>query len=731
MNRPIYLDYNASTPLLPEVIQAIQPYLTSGFGNPSSTHYFGRESRRAIENARQQVAALINADPEEIIFTSGGTESNNLAIRGIAALHPGGHIITSTIEHPAVLEVCRFLEKQGYEISYIGVDATGRVDPQQVAAAIQSNTCLISIMLANNEVGTLQPIRAIVALAHRYNIPVHTDAAQALGKVAVDVQTLGVDLLSIAGHKMYAPKGIGALFIRHGLPIAPLIFGAGHEHGLRPGTENVLEIVGLGAAADYLNKNFHLVKSHIEQLGELFYSKIRAALPSVELNGSPNERLPNTFNLYFPGVDANALLAAMPEIAASTGAACHADSVNPSHVLQAMGFSNERAQGSIRFSLGYLNSLAEIERAAQIITHTAQSLQVETGYLEPAPDVATVRLTQFTHGLGCACKIRPQTLQRLLQSLPPQIADAVQVGFETSDDAAVYRLTPDLSLVTTVDFFTPIVDDPYQFGRIAATNALSDIYAMGAKPLLALNIVAFPEKRLPLVVLEKILQGAQETAQRAGIPILGGHTIEDNEPKFGWVVVGTVAPDKIWRNVGAQPGDQLILTKPLGIGILTTALKRGLLDAQSTMAITDLMAQLNAKAADILQKYPVHACTDVTGYGLLGHLHEMLNDKLGAYLHLAQIPVIDGVRQFILQDVIPGGTLANLEYVSSFVDWSPAIHRRDQILLCDAQSSGGLLAALPAQYANAVLADMLEAHLNAALIGEFIQQATPQIKVVP
>ncbi|MFA5729506.1 MAG: cysteine desulfurase family protein, partial [Candidatus Neomarinimicrobiota bacterium] len=253
--KPIYLDYNASTPLLPEVREAMLPWLKNGFGNPSSSHFYGQKSKQAIENARRQVADLLNCQPEEIIFTSGGSESNNLAVRGVAELHPGGHIITSIIEHPAVLEVCRYLENNNFKVTYLPVTADGLVEVSAVAAAIRPDTFLITIMLANNEIGTLQAVREIAEIAHAHGILVHTDAAQAVGKMPVDVHELGVDLLSVAGHKMYAPKGVGALYISTGVRITPLFHGAGHEHGLRPGTENVLEIVGLGQAAEVFRSN--------------------------------------------------------------------------------------------------------------------------------------------------------------------------------------------------------------------------------------------------------------------------------------------------------------------------------------------------------------------------------------------------------------------------------------------------------------------------------------------
>jgi len=731
-NKPIYLDHNASTPLLPEVVQVMLPFLKNHFGNPSSSHPYGQTGKKAIEDARLQLAALLNCVPEEIIFTSGGSESNNMAIKGIADLYGSGHIITCAIEHPAVLEVCRYLEKKEFSVTYLPVNESGMVSADSLRKAIRSDTFLITIMLANNEVGTIQSIREIAQIAHENKCLIHTDAAQAVGKIHVDVQELGVDLLSVAGHKMNAPKGVGALYIKTGVKISPLIHGAGHEHGLRPGTENVLEIVGLGTAAKIFHQNETKIISELTMYGDQFWNKLKSELPEIQLNGPHDNRLPNTINVYFSGIDANTLLDNLPDIAASAGAACHADSVEPSHVLKAMGFRDERILGSIRFSVGRTTTAEDIDLAVLKIAESYRHLSKNPLTEILLNDYSDIRLTQYTHGLGCACKIRPQNLEKILKKFKALPSEFTQVGFETSDDAAVYRLNDDISIVSTVDFFTPIVDNPFDFGRIAAANSLSDIYAMGAKPLFALNVAAFPEKRLPISVLEQILAGAQETAGEAGIPILGGHTIEDNEPKFGLVVIGTVHPDKIWRNTGAQPGDVLILTKPIGLGILATALKRGLLSDSIKDLIISIMSELNSKSAEIIRRYPVHACTDVTGFGLLGHLWEMLNDgTISATVQYSRVPVIPDTINMIRRDVIPGGTDANLEYLKDKIVWKKSTSRITKIVLSDAQTSGGLLVAIPEPDAEQMVKELQQKGiLNATRIGYFEKTEIPKIYVV-
>lgn len=374
---PIYLDYNATTPLDPVVVEAIVPYLREHFGNPSSDHAYGYRAHAAVVTARQQLAALLRAAPEEVVFTGGGSEANNLAIKGVAyALRErGDHLIATAVEHPAVLEPMRFLERQGYRVTIVPVDADGRVDPAAVAAAMTDRTILISIMHANNEVGTIQPVRAIAEAARARGVLVHTDAAQTVGKLPVDMGQLGVDLLTVAGHKLYAPKGIGALIVRGGTLLEPLIHGAGHEGGRRAGTENVPYIVGLGAAAALAAARLTEYGARVGALRDRLHQALAARRPDAVLNGHPVERLPNTLNLSFPGRNAAALLAAIrDQVACSTGSACHAGHAAPSPVLLAMGRDPGLAAAALRLSLGWGTTPDEVEAATQIIGDAVQRL---------------------------------------------------------------------------------------------------------------------------------------------------------------------------------------------------------------------------------------------------------------------------------------------------------------------------------------------------------------------
>jgi len=732
--KPIYLDFNATTPIAKEVADAMRPFLDEYFGNPSSVHAYGIKTKMAVENARAQIAKLINCEPSEIIFTSGGTESNNFAIRGIAFANKdkGNHIITSSVEHPAVFEVCKYLEKFGFEITYLPVDKYGMVSPDDLRNAIRKETILISIMHANNEVGTIQPIKELVKIAKEHNIFFHSDAAQSLGKIPADVKDMGVDLLSIAGHKLYAPKGIGALFIKNGVKLEKLIYGADHEQNMRAGTENVLEIVGLGKACELAMENLDKNIEYYKKTRDYLYKLLKEALPDITVNGHPEQRLPNTLSISFPKVEANTLISRLEGVAASAGAACHAESIDVSAVLEAMAVPLDYAMGTIRFSTGRGLSMADIKTAAQEIISTVKTLMPkEDGEIKiAAKETKEIKLTHYTHGLGCACKIQPQNLEKVLQNLPAFFDSNVMVGTETSDDATVYKLRNDLALVQTLDFFTPIVDDPYDFGAIAAANALSDIYAMGAKPIFALNIVGFPEDTLPLQILENILKGAHDKASEAGIPVLGGHTIEDPEPKYGMVVSGTIHPDKIIKNEGAKPGDVLILTKPIGTGILSTAIKRGLVDDKLKRDVTKIMSELNKIAAEKMLDYDVHACTDVTGFGLLGHLREMtLASKCNAEVIFDQIPFIRETKSLAAAGIIPGGTYNNLDFVKEDIDFGKRT-RTDQLLLCDAQTSGGLLVSLPEKEAIQYLEDLKNSGIkNSAIIGGFTASGNGKITI--
>ena len=376
---PIYLDYNATTPVDPIVVEAMLSYLSTHFGNPSSTHRYGQVTRQAIDAARKQVAQLLGCTAGEIIFTGGGSESDNLAIRGVALARraSGNHIITQVTEHPAVLKTCNALERlHGLRITYLPVDAYGRVSSADVEAAIDGQTILVTIMHANNETGTLQPIAEIAEIAHRHGVLVHTDAAQSVGKIPIRVEDLGVDLLTVAGHKLYAPKGIGALYVRRGVQLEPVIYGGGQESGRRAGTENIAHMVALGAACMLAQEQLAESQPRVQRLRDRLEQRLTEFLPgSLYLNGHRSECLPNTLNLSVDRVIGEEVLAATPEIASSTGSACHEGSTDPSAVLMAMGSSRERALGALRLTLGRWSTEDEVERAARLLARSVDSLR--------------------------------------------------------------------------------------------------------------------------------------------------------------------------------------------------------------------------------------------------------------------------------------------------------------------------------------------------------------------
>jgi cysteine desulfurase len=377
--KPIYLDYNATTPIDSEVAEAMSPYLFERFGNPSSSHWYGVQTKEAVEKAREQVANLLNCSPDEVVFTSGGSESNNYAIKGAAFANrgKGNHLVTSSIEHPAVTEVCKYLAEKGFKVTYLPVDQFGQVDPRAVEKVITSSTVLISIMHANNEVGTIQPIAEIATIARDHGIVFHTDAAQSVGKIPTRVDDLGVDLLTIAGHKLYGPKGIGALYVRRGTQLEKLIHGADHEQGRRAGTENVLEIVGLGKACEIAKRDLNKNMDHMQKMRDLLYQELRAEWDEIKLNGHPETRLPNTLSVSFKNIEANKLLAEIDSVAVSAGAACHSDSVKVSSVLQAMQVELEYAMGTVRFSTGKMTTAEEVKETAAIFLEAARRLQAE------------------------------------------------------------------------------------------------------------------------------------------------------------------------------------------------------------------------------------------------------------------------------------------------------------------------------------------------------------------
>ena len=485
-----------------------------------------------------------------------------------------------------------------------------------------------------------------------------------------------------------------------------------------PKGRTLLILDGGRLAAERLDER----SAHFQAMRDRLHEGLRAELDesTFRVNGHPERRLPNTLNVSFRGVEANTLLSEIgDEVAASAGAACHSEDITISPVLEAMRVPLDWAMGTVRFSVGRNTTAEEIDHAVGIVAAAVKRMQPggEVAVEAPQADETQVKLTHFTHGMGCACKLRPQALEKVLASLPVPVEPALLVGAEHADDAAVYRLSDETAIVQTVDFFTPIVDDPYWFGAISAANSLSDIYAMGARPLFALNIVGFPSNRLPLRVLERILEGAQAKAEEAGIVIAGGHTVDDSEPKFGLAVTGIVHPDALLRNDTARPGDVLILTKPLGVGIVSTAVKRGLTEEGEAREAAEVMAALNRSAAEAMQTTEVSACTDITGFGFLGHLREMAaGSGVDMVVETDAVPVLASAERYATGDVIPGGTLNNLAHVEPHVAFHPKVSRVTRLILADAQTSGGLLISLPEEKADGLLHALHEAGVTAAAV---------------
>ena len=378
----IYLDNAASTPVHQTVIDEMVPYFREQYGNPSSIHKLGRAANSAIQTARKRIAELIGAESREILLTSGGTESNNTAIYGIALQNKGGHIITSSIEHDAILEPCRHLEKKGYRVSYLPVDRYGMISLEDLQKEITPETCLITIMLANNEVGTVQPVREIGDIARRNKIIFHTDAVQAVGKVPVSVNEIGVDMISISSHKINGPKGVGALYVRRGVSLSPLILGGGQENGLRSGTENVASIVGFGMACKLARENMQQNTGHFKSLTSRLVTRVLSEIPGSSLNGHPEKRIPNNAHFTFLGVNGEDLIIKLDEnkIAASTGSACSVRTQKASHVLSAMGFSHEQISGSLRLTVGISNTEEEIDQTVETLKKVVQELRAVSPY---------------------------------------------------------------------------------------------------------------------------------------------------------------------------------------------------------------------------------------------------------------------------------------------------------------------------------------------------------------
>ena len=378
MSTPIYLDFNATTPVHPTVLEAMLPFFGPVFGNPSSAHPYGFKLRSAVENGRAQLAKLIGAAADEVVFTSCGSESNNLALKGLAFAHSGKrkHVVISAVEHPAVTNTARFLEKQAFSVTVIPVDGFGRVDAEAVREAVTDQTLVVSVLHGQNEIGTIQPLAEIASVAHERGALVHSDAAQSVGKISVDVRDLGVDLLTIAGNKFYAPKGAGALYVRRGVQLEPLIHGGGHERGSRAGTENAAFAVALGRAAELAEERLPLYAGQVRRLRDRLYNAILSDIPDAVLNGHPEERLPNTLNISFPGIDSTELQTLIRErVACSTGCGCHAGKTAPSTTLLAIGRTEALATAALRLTLGVETTQAEVDEAARIITTSFKALR--------------------------------------------------------------------------------------------------------------------------------------------------------------------------------------------------------------------------------------------------------------------------------------------------------------------------------------------------------------------
>jgi len=393
----IYFDNAASTPVHEKVIEEMNPYFKEQYGNPSSIHKYGRLASSAIQNARKRIASLINAEINEILITSGGTESNNTALYGIGHRNKDKHIITSSIEHDAILEPCKRLEKEGFQITYLPVDKYGLVNPEDVEREISSDTCLVSIMFANNEVGTIQPIREIGKITQEKKIVFHTDAVQAIGKIPIDVKELGIDLLSVSSHKINGPKGVGALYIRKDVKIDPLILGGGQENGLRSGTENVASIVGFGTACQLAKDSMMENQEYFRKLSMKLVTEVLKEVPYTKLNGHPEKRIPNNIHFTFFGVNGEDLIIKLDEnnIAASTGSACSVKVQKASHVLRAMGFSHEQITGSLRLTMGITNTEEEVNETVQVLKKIVKELRAISPYKEKIQFLDMIEKSMF------------------------------------------------------------------------------------------------------------------------------------------------------------------------------------------------------------------------------------------------------------------------------------------------------------------------------------------------
>ena len=761
-NQIIYLDYNATTYIHEEVAKDMQPYLSTLFGNPSSSHIFGVKTKQAVHKARQQVSTMLGCSPSEVIFTSGGSESNNYSIKGVAYHymhnHPGEQfeIVTSIIEHPSVLEVFKYLEKTYKNIitvKYLPVNNEGIINMTEAKKLITNKCIFISIMHANNETGSLQPISEISSYAKSINpnIIMHTDASQSVGKVPVNVNDLKVDLLTICSHKFYGPKGIGALYIKQGIEkrMEKIIHGANHESNLRAGTENVLEIVGIGSACELVSKELKNRIKHFKKTRNILYKALIENNPNIILHGpsinvdddldKEEQRLSNTLYISFPNIKANLILDLLSDkIACSSGAACHSDEVKMSYVLSAMNVQPEVAMGTLRISTGLRLTETDAELSAKYINNVVNDLYSNNNN----NNINTVqcRLTKNTHGMGCGCKLSPKLLNNILNSLPKmkciETNPNIIVSNSTNDDACVYSLsqieTNKTNLISTIDFLTPICDNPFDYGEITCANALSDIYAMGGEPINALSIVAFPIERLSLDILKQILTGVLTKADEANCPILGGHSIEDNEPKIGLSVNGICNVDHVWKNSTPEIDDVIILTKPIGVGVIMTGVKRDYVHESKDKCVKDAidsMKMLNKYHVSVIKEIEtqkgkvVNACTDVTGFGLVGHLVECIanSKELSIEIELSKVKFFDKSKEMVEMNIYSNAAENNLNYYSNKCKYSEDVARVEKILMNDPQTSGGLVLFVNKEKVDDVVKEFEDKKLQDWVIGRTVK----------
>ena len=769
----IYLDYNATTYIHEKVAKEMQPYLSTYFGNPSSSHIFGIKTKTAVQKSREQIAHMVGCSSSELIFTSGGSESNNYSIKGVVYHHIHTHpkdpfeIMTSQIEHPSVLEVFKYIEDvygSLVKVTYLPVNEEGIVDIEEFKQKMSPKCILISVMHANNETGSVQPIKEISTYAKSINpnVIIHSDASQSVGKIKVDVNELGVDLLTICSHKFYGPKGIGTLFIRQGTEnqMEKIIHGANHEHNLRAGTENVLEIVGIGEAAELVSKELDERMIHFKKTRNIIYKILKENTPNLILHGpsidideditKQNEkRLSNTLYVSFPNLEANLILDLLSnKIACSAGAACHSDEVKMSYVLTAMNVAPSVAMGTLRISTGIMLTEKQAEEAANYIAKTVNDLYKSKEDTKEENHIQDYqcRLTKNTHGMGCGCKISPKVLNKLLSSLPKMKSLSnpnIIVSNDTNDDACVYKLpnTKDKqNLISTLDFLTPICDSPYDYGAIACANAISDIYAMGGEPINALTIVAFPIQRLSIDILKQILIGAADKADEAGVPILGGHSIEDNEPKFGLSVNGLCDPDFVWKNATIETDDVIVITKSIGVGTIMTGVKRDFVNEKNDKCVKDAiesMKSLNKYHAEALRELEkkngkiVNACTDITGFGLIGHLLECLgNSGLSIEVDYSKVNFIERAKEMIDMNIVPGGAENNFNFSKEKCEYDSKLSMSEKLLINDPQTSGGLLFFINKEKIELVKTTFDDKQLKYYIIGKTYKDTKSQIKVI-